>query len=185
MYSNNIQGWTTYKTLYSKWIEQAKYDLTLVEVGVWLGAGIIYAAEVAKELKKNIKLYAVDTWQGSNEPEHKKRVEEMGGPDALYSKFLENVEKAGVKENISVFRGKSVDIAKIFGYNRIECDIVFLDGSHEYQDIKDDINAWLPIVKNNGILAGHDIACADVEKAVLEVLGKYDDRANDSWIYYK
>ena len=35
-------------------------------------------------------------------------------------------------------------------------DFVFIDGSHEYEDIKNDIISWMPKVKKGGVLAGHD-----------------------------
>jgi Methyltransferase domain len=36
-------------------------------------------------------------------------------------------------------------------------DVVFLDGSHEYEAVRRDILAWMPRIKSGGMLAGHDI----------------------------
>ena len=36
-------------------------------------------------------------------------------------------------------------------------DFVFLDASHEYKDVKDDIEHWLPKVKIGGTLGGDDM----------------------------
>jgi predicted O-methyltransferase YrrM len=41
-------------------------------------------------------------------------------------------------------------------YEDESLDFVFLDASHKYDDLQADLKAWLPKVKNNGILAGHD-----------------------------
>lgn len=35
-------------------------------------------------------------------------------------------------------------------------DIVFIDGNHEYTQVKGDILAWLPKVRSGGIICGHD-----------------------------
>lgn len=35
-------------------------------------------------------------------------------------------------------------------------DWVYLDGSHDYQDVLNDIDAWYPLIRSGGILAGHD-----------------------------
>ena len=35
-------------------------------------------------------------------------------------------------------------------------DFVYLDGSHEYGDVRDDIVAWYPKVKLGGVFGGHD-----------------------------
>jgi predicted O-methyltransferase YrrM len=62
----------------------------------------------------------------------------------------------------------SLEAAKYF--NDGEVDFVFIDGAHDYDNVKADIAAWLPKLKPDGILAGHDY-CANypgVIKAVKE-----------------
>jgi hypothetical protein len=38
-------------------------------------------------------------------------------------------------------------------------DFCYLDASHEYNDVKEDINAWWPKVKLGGVFCGHDYSC--------------------------
>ena len=35
-------------------------------------------------------------------------------------------------------------------------DFVFIDGNHQYDDVKQDIEDWAPKVRKGGILSGHD-----------------------------
>lgn len=35
-------------------------------------------------------------------------------------------------------------------------DFVYIDASHRYEDVKDDIEAWTPKVRPGGIVSGHD-----------------------------
>lgn len=51
-------------------------------------------------------------------------------------------------------------------------DLVFIDAWHDYKDVREDIDAWLPKVSVGGILAGHDWNLPDtgVREAVLETL---------------
>lgn len=56
-------------------------------------------------------------------------------------------------------------------------DFVFIDGSHFYEDVLKDIKCWYPLVKDGGILAGHDYGTGsrkrhDVKRAVDEFFGK-------------
>jgi hypothetical protein len=78
----------------------------------------------------------------------------------------------------------SLDACNLYADNSL--DFVYIDASHEYEDIKNDILNWLPKVKNNGILAGHDFSWDDVSKAVKEVLPHYDYYANENvWVHKK
>ena len=84
-------------------------------------------------------------------------------------------------------RSPSVEAASRFEDNTL--DFVFIDASHEYEDVKNDINAWLPKVKNGGILAGHDYYLGDdyfpgVKKAVDECLTSFETRS-DCFVYKK
>lgn len=63
------------------------------------------------------------------------------------------------KKQISSYQ---VGIIKDFSYNAVKMfdvgslDFAYFDGSHLYNDVKKDLNDWLPNIKENGILAGHD-----------------------------
>ena len=50
-------------------------------------------------------------------------------------------------------------------------DFVFIDAGHEYEDVLEDIECWLPKVKIGGHIMGHDINQAQVRRAVNEKLG--------------
>jgi predicted O-methyltransferase YrrM len=82
------------------------------------------------------------------------------------------------KNAANLFRDKSLDF-------------VFIDASHEYEDVRDDILSWLPKVKEGGVIAGHDYYPYDynyfqgVKKAVNEILGGQELKYSEScWIYY-
>lgn len=54
-------------------------------------------------------------------------------------------------------------------------DLVYIDGNHSYESVKEDIAAWLPLVKSGGWIAGHDynsIEFPGCVRAVDEAFGK-------------
>jgi predicted O-methyltransferase YrrM len=81
-------------------------------------------------------------------------------------------------------RGLSKDIVSDFEDESL--DVVFIDLTHTYEEVKQDITFWLPKVKKGGILSGHDyeIAWEGVIKAVDEMLPTRTIMEN-CWIYKK
>lgn len=53
-------------------------------------------------------------------------------------------------------------------------DFVYLDGSHTYDAVAEDIRCWRPKVKRGGMLAGDDYSWEGVERAVREGLDKFE-----------
>ena len=79
--------------------------------------------------------------------------------------------------------------ARSIANNTSKFDLVYIDASHWYDDVVNDINTWLPKIKNGGYLAGHDyIEGIDVLYAVNDFFGKthsitrYPD---SSWVIKK
>ncbi len=53
-------------------------------------------------------------------------------------------------------------------------DLVFLDALHDYEHVLEDINLWLPKIREGGILCGDDYdshKCPGVKEAVGEAFG--------------
>lgn len=96
----------------------------------------------------------------------------------------------------SVDAALSLSLVTDTSYYSAKFDFVYIDGSHRYEDVVADIDAWWPLVSDKGILAGHDWSMssgdhAGVQKAVREFAEKYgltvyttpDDPS--SWYVYK
>ena len=80
---------------------------------------------------------------------------------------------------LKVVRMTSIEASKLFlHYKRYVAgkyfDLVFIDAEHDYDNVKRDILAWYPLVKEGGIICGHDYASREpgVIKAVNEIYGE-------------
>ena len=80
---------------------------------------------------------------------------------------------------LKVVRMTSIEASKLFlHYERYVAgkyfDLVFIDAEHDYDNVKRDILAWYPLVKEGGIICGHDYASRElgVIKAVDEIYGE-------------
>lgn len=172
-------GWFSYEnqiTLDKFFLEMKPQ--TVIEVGTWLGSSAIH---MAKLLEKGGKLYAVDTWLGSEE--------HMNHPDFkvllpnLYLQFLSNVKHHGVATKIIPIRMSSLEAA--FALDTI-ADIIYIDASHDTENVYKDLLAWYPHVRQGGILCGDDWGWNSVSKGVqlaAEELGQTIHFLGNFWYF--
>lgn len=86
------------------------------------------------------------------------------------------------KERLFVLEGTSWEMAK-----RIEdgwLDFVFIDASHDFRSVVNDIKAWQPKVKKDGLFCGHDVQLPGVHRALNWLNIKYEEVGIDN-IWYK
>ncbi len=167
-----IEGWMTPTDL--KWLHKtAKTSSTFVEVGSWAGRSSDAILSGSKG-----KVWCVDTWKGA------KDVQDLTNSMAKQRDMLEVFKSnVGQYENLNIVVKPSVEAAKDFEDNSI--DVIFIDAGHTYEEVLNDIDAWLPKVKADGILCGHDYlpkTWMGVVKAVDERFGKPDEVIDWIWV---
>lgn len=89
----------------------------------------------------------------------------------------------------------NINLHKNYSYNIVDkfsdeyFDFIYIDASHRYEDVKRDIESYLPKLKKDGIISGHDYheeRWPGVTNAVNEILGEPDQVYWDtSWIKYE
>jgi hypothetical protein len=115
----------------------------IVEIGSFMGRSTASFALACKGTRKHI--YAIDLFEGDND---------MYGQGDFQAIFGENMNRCGVSEYVTAIKSHSLEVAKKW---ERPVDILFIDGSHEYEDVKADFEAFYPYVKKGGISAFHDI----------------------------
>jgi predicted O-methyltransferase YrrM len=183
MYYEKIEGWFNYEAFY-QWVLTQIDAGVFVEIGVWKGKSITFMAERVRDLKKKIRIYAIDTFEGTADVPSL-----MQDPDvasgSLYEKYNENI--APVSEYIYTIRESSHTAHTIFLFQSI--DVLFIDGDHSYDAVKKDIELWYPKVKPGGIISGHDFGdhAPGVKQAVKELIPGYKlfDDSSSVWFYKK
>ena len=155
----SIEGWMSESELL--WLaEQASHAKTIVEIGSWLGRSTVGMAD-----NTSGTIYAVDTWKGSKEQVHYD-ILSAHPEDWLYFQFVENTS---ANPNIYPMKRTSLHAAQTFLKHNIKFDLIFIDASHDYENVRADILAWKPLLAENGIIAGHDINWSGVRQAVTEL----------------
>jgi predicted O-methyltransferase YrrM/GR25 family glycosyltransferase involved in LPS biosynthesis len=174
------ENWFSYPNLYRKMVEKFPSGSKFVEIGSWKGKSSAFMAVEIANSNKNIEFYCVDTWEGSVEHQDRDDLK------SLYDTFNQNMMP--LKDyHIPL---KIISLEAVEKFEDKSLDFVFIDASHEYEDVKKDIISWLPKVKEGGIIAGHDYYLngtdffPGVKQAVNETLKSNElEFAEDCWIY--
>ena len=167
------EDWFSYPKLYKSMVQKFPSGSRFVEVGSWKGKSSAFMAVEIANSGKDIEFYCVDNWSGSSEHAGLKL-------DSLFKEFKENMKP--LERYYKPVKSDSLVAARSFDDDSL--DFVFIDASHEYEDVKNDILAWLPKVRKGGVLAGHDYYVdgedyyPGVKRAVDECLRDFDTLEN-------
>ena len=120
-------------------------------------------ATACRDLGLDTEIVCVDTWLGATEfwtkKEDAKRYQSLklvNGYPTVYYTFLKNVKKLGLEKYITPFPQTSTNAARFMFKNLVKADLIYIDGSHEYEDVKQDLESWTRVLKKNGTMFGDD-----------------------------
>lgn len=187
-YYKNIHGWANYPDyleLYSQMVNKFSDGSHFVEIGSWYGRSAVFMGVEILNSKKKIKFDCVDSWDF---------VDWIYSTDAdlnikkhsAFSEFLKNIKP--LSDIINYHKLKSIEASKLYADESL--NFVFVDGSHEYEHVKNDLIYWFPKIKHGGVFAGHDYSqgwTIGVINAVNEFFEgkKFEIRYSNTWIYNK
>lgn len=180
-YYEQVDGWCDYEEFYRDMAHRLPINGTFVEIGVWAGRSLIYFLSCLQDIGKEANVFAVDTWEGSVlEPRQKEFIRDKFNND-IYGHFLQNLKNAGFIDKVIVLKMPSIVASESFADNSI--DFCYIDASHTYEEINQDINAWNPKVCD--IIAGHDIDHVPVNRAVKEHFPNFQRADGHVWYLEK
>lgn len=128
----------------------------VVEVGSWTGRS---TCALANAVYPTV-VRAVDTWEGS--PGEVSAV--LATDFDVYTQFLENVA-AFTKGNVHSFR---MDWREYFTEHARPIRFLFIDATHTYEEVRDNIAAASPLMVDGAVMCGDDFHDPQVGVAVRE-----------------
>jgi len=162
-----LPGWAAFGELYVAMVAKAPQEAQFVEVGSWLGRSAALMAVEILNSHKQINFVCVDPWtDGGPDLKDTKYYKELR--KSPYDIFIENIRP--VRHVVTPLRMTSLEGATKFADEEI--DFLMLDGDHNYEAIKADIDAWLPKMKKGGVIAGDDYLWPGVQKAADDKFGE-------------
>ena len=145
--ANDLSDWLNYLSrneilLLKNVTRSFKHAPIIVNIGA--GAGTSGLAFI--ESRDDLFMYTIDVSPGGP----------LGGLESEHNSFV----AAGVenKGNFTRILGRSHDVAerwpKIAYHPKV--DIVFVDDNHMEEDVRGDIEGWLPLIREGGVIIFHD-----------------------------
>jgi hypothetical protein len=120
-----------------------------VEIGVQQGE----FSETILKYWRGRHLISIDPWR-EDAPEH--YIDIANVPQATHDSFFEATRRRLAKygERSTIWRMTSTDAAPRIPRHAL--DFVYIDARHDYPSVLEDLEAWYPLVRPGGIIAGHD-----------------------------
>ena len=151
--------------------------IRILEIGSYLGASALTWARAIDVLAgKAAAILCVDTWTGghldaqflkSDAALADEMARYLAASDTAYRVFLNNVATAPKSIVITARRGSSAEIVPQLEPDSF--DLVYIDGSHRYDEVAADIRNADRVLRNGGFMCGDDLELqaddCDIENA--------------------
>ena len=161
--AKTIEGWMSESELEFLAQAAAKSQL-IVEFGCYHGRSTRALADNTKGI-----VIAVDPWE-RDYPDNDGNI--LGIPMDVWDHFKQNLADKIHDGTVIPIHKRSTEF-----YMASSPDFIFIDGDHRYETVKHDILLGKQLLRNGGILAGHDYGHGywpGVKTAVDELLPKFE-----------
>ena len=167
----DLQGWNGNNKIFNDLIDHLKPE-RIIEVGSWKGQSSINMGKIVNQLNLNTKIHCVDNCLGAVEfcttynNEERDLILKNGYPQ-IYYQFLSNVVHNDLQNIILPFPNTSENVYRYFKHNKITAKLIYIDASHEEDDVYKDITNYYELLEPGGVMFGDDyISWVGVKTAV-------------------
>ena len=169
--AQGVQGWLSEKegeALYA-WANEGRQ--AVVEIGSWKGRSSVYLGQGVVDAGHPRNVFCVDHFTGSRE--HREMPEYAGKPIWTFPDFLANLVKTELLGTVIPLTMTSEQAAKDWF---LPFDLLFIDGGHDPDVVRADVEAWEPLLSLGGRIALHDWGSEGVgyATAYLENSGRFE-----------
>lgn len=154
-----IEGWFTYGLHYREIVNWLSEGGRLLEIGVYQGRSTCYMANLIRNSRKKLEFHCCDTFQVDSKYGYNNNCLEI---------FEGHLKKFDLQEYVQIHKGKSSDILASFPNEYF--DYIFIDGDHNYEGFRLDVEMGLKKLRHGGRMAGHDILTfPSIRQALLDL----------------
>ena len=140
--------------------QRAGKGLEVLEIGSWAGASTLTWALALLQADAAGSVTCIDPWEPyfdvtKNTGEIYEDMNAATRHGLIVRLFEHNIRAAGVDTIVRAHRGRSRDVLPTLPDDSF--DIIYIDGSHEFEDVCFDIDQAKRLVRHDGIICGDDL----------------------------
>ncbi|MFW9895920.1 MAG: class I SAM-dependent methyltransferase [Candidatus Thorarchaeota archaeon] len=140
-----LSAWKGHR-YFALWLVKELKPTTIVDLGVDKGySSFIFAAQ------KIGKVYGIDWFMGMSL--HKKVKKKERADYVSCMRYKRKIQRKFGIQNVTIIKGKFSEVAKKW---KIPIDILHIDGTHIYEDVKEDYQIWSKFLNTNSVVLFHD-----------------------------
>jgi len=163
LFLNNLDdtpatAWSGHRN-FAEWLVKFLNPKVIVDLGVDYGFSTFSFA-----IPRIGHVYGVDNFVG----------DDFVGEHSSYQYNFVNMkrEKLHLQDNVTLIKGDFNEVAETWDK---KIDILHIDGSHHYEDVKKDFETWSKFVSDNGIILMHDTCVEQYEGKEYGVKKFFDE----------
>jgi hypothetical protein len=168
----DLQGWGGTHPIFEQLIDKTQPS-SIIEIGTWKGQSALHMVSLLKNKNIKCKIYCVDTWLGGSADidedinVNPNWLMKKDGYPQIYHQFMSNVLWEEATEYIIPCPNTSDNYFPVFEKQKIKADLIYVDGSHLFDNVYNDIKNYSNLLNDKGIIFGDDFTFArGVRKAV-------------------
>ena len=105
-------------------------------------------------------------WLNQNDQERYQALALQNGFPSVFYQFLANCCHANLQDRVTPFPQTSAIAALWFVLQGFQAQLIYLDASHAYDDVRRDTDAYWDLLEPGGVMFGDDYLLPDVAQAV-------------------
>lgn len=159
----DTQGWNSKAPIFERLLKACN-PTVIIEVGSWKGGSTLTMLKHSQAT-----IYCVDTWLGgidhalgSTRPDGEPRKKGW----TVWDKFRANITHSGHKDRVIPIPQTSTNGARWLKAHGVTASLIYLDASHELEDVSQDLLHYWELLNPGGLLFGDDYAMEGVQTAL-------------------
>lgn len=160
-YPDDLQGWNSNSPIFEDMVREVR-PILIVEVGSWKGASAAAFATAVQGNQDYCEVVCVDTWLGAGEmwgdksdPDRYQSLKLVHGYPTIYYTFLANMARRDLQGVVTPLPLPSLIAARLIE-PIAKADLIYIDASHDTEDVYRDCQAWWKVLRDGGVMFGDD-----------------------------